>query len=245
MNADCVLIGEAPADRRPPRGDGRAARVRARCTRRARRRAGDDDRPARLHRAWRGTGGAGRGVAAERVKLVRYADRPDLREIRVEQLSKRTFPEFMHHNESGGRYWDRLYDGASRLPAGAPWTATSWSLSSTRCHWPGMDRSTTCPQGGTTRSPAPSRAAARRTRSRRSRSRWRRSSRAGTVDRMLEAMRDAGRAAGLRCPHRAGPADREAGLPADPDRALHGAGGGPTARTSIPGSASTSASAAS
>jgi GNAT superfamily N-acetyltransferase len=44
------------------------------------------------------------------VKLVRYADRPDLLEIRVEQLSKRTFPEFMHHNESGGRYWDRLYE---------------------------------------------------------------------------------------------------------------------------------------
>lgn len=44
------------------------------------------------------------------MKLVRYADRPDLREIRVERLSKRTFPEFMHHNESGGRYWGRLYD---------------------------------------------------------------------------------------------------------------------------------------
>jgi hypothetical protein len=43
------------------------------------------------------------------VTLVRYADRPDLRELRVEQLSKRTFPEFMHHNESGARYWDRLY----------------------------------------------------------------------------------------------------------------------------------------
>ena len=44
------------------------------------------------------------------MKLVRYADRPDLREIRVEQLSKRTFPEFMHHNERAARYWDRLYD---------------------------------------------------------------------------------------------------------------------------------------
>jgi GNAT superfamily N-acetyltransferase len=44
------------------------------------------------------------------VKLVRYADRPDLLEIRFERLSKRTFPVFMHHNESGGRYWGRLYE---------------------------------------------------------------------------------------------------------------------------------------
>ncbi len=44
------------------------------------------------------------------MKLVRYADRPDLREIRVERLSKRTFPEFMHHNKSGALYWDRLYE---------------------------------------------------------------------------------------------------------------------------------------
>ena len=44
------------------------------------------------------------------MNLVRYADRPDLRAIRVETLSKRTFPEFMHHNEPGGRYWGRLYD---------------------------------------------------------------------------------------------------------------------------------------
>jgi hypothetical protein len=44
------------------------------------------------------------------VKLVRYADRPDLRAIRFEQLARRTFPEFMHHNLPGGRYWGRLYD---------------------------------------------------------------------------------------------------------------------------------------
>lgn len=44
------------------------------------------------------------------MKLVRYADRPDLRERRYEELSARTFPEFMHHNEPGGRYWSRLYD---------------------------------------------------------------------------------------------------------------------------------------
>ena len=44
------------------------------------------------------------------MKVVRYADRPDLRERRYEELSARTFPEFMHHNEPGGKYWGRLYD---------------------------------------------------------------------------------------------------------------------------------------
>lgn len=44
------------------------------------------------------------------MKVVRYADRPDLRERRFEELSKRTFPTFMHHNEPGGKYWGRLYD---------------------------------------------------------------------------------------------------------------------------------------
>jgi GNAT superfamily N-acetyltransferase len=42
------------------------------------------------------------------VKLVRYADRPDLRERR--DLSEHTFPEFMHHNEPGGRWWGSLYE---------------------------------------------------------------------------------------------------------------------------------------
>jgi GNAT superfamily N-acetyltransferase len=44
------------------------------------------------------------------MELVRYADRPDLRAARFETLSRRTFPEFMHHNQSGTRYWRRLYD---------------------------------------------------------------------------------------------------------------------------------------
>jgi GNAT superfamily N-acetyltransferase len=44
------------------------------------------------------------------MRLVRYADRPDLREIRLDTLSRRTFPEFMHHNQSGTRFWHRLYD---------------------------------------------------------------------------------------------------------------------------------------
>ena len=30
------------------------------------------------------------------MELVRYAERPDLREIRLETLSRRTFPEYMH-----------------------------------------------------------------------------------------------------------------------------------------------------
>jgi GNAT superfamily N-acetyltransferase len=41
---------------------------------------------------------------------VRYADRPDLRAIRYEQLSKATFPEYLQHNETGNRLWPRLYD---------------------------------------------------------------------------------------------------------------------------------------
>jgi GNAT superfamily N-acetyltransferase len=42
------------------------------------------------------------------VKLVRYADRPELIERR-ERLSG-SFPTYMHHNEPGRRYWLRLYD---------------------------------------------------------------------------------------------------------------------------------------
>jgi GNAT superfamily N-acetyltransferase len=42
------------------------------------------------------------------VNLVRYADRPDLRDQR-ERLSG-AFPIFMHHNEPGGRFWLRLYE---------------------------------------------------------------------------------------------------------------------------------------
>ena len=44
------------------------------------------------------------------MKLVRYADRPDLRAIRFETLARQTFPEYMNHNVPGGRYWGRLYD---------------------------------------------------------------------------------------------------------------------------------------
>jgi GNAT superfamily N-acetyltransferase len=44
------------------------------------------------------------------MKLVRYADRPDLREVRFETLSRVTFPAYIHNNEPGGRYWGRLYE---------------------------------------------------------------------------------------------------------------------------------------
>jgi GNAT superfamily N-acetyltransferase len=44
------------------------------------------------------------------MRLVRYADRPDLRAIRFETLVRHTFPEYMSHNEPGGRYWGRLYE---------------------------------------------------------------------------------------------------------------------------------------
>ncbi|MFL5981214.1 MAG: GNAT family N-acetyltransferase [Gaiellaceae bacterium] len=43
------------------------------------------------------------------MKLVRYADRADLRERRYAELSRPTFPEYMHHNPPGNKYWDRLY----------------------------------------------------------------------------------------------------------------------------------------
>jgi len=40
------------------------------------------------------------------MEVVRYADRPGLREQRGEFDD---FPEFMFHNAMGGKYWDRLY----------------------------------------------------------------------------------------------------------------------------------------
>jgi GNAT superfamily N-acetyltransferase len=42
------------------------------------------------------------------VKLIRYADRPDLIDRR-DRLSG-SFPTYMHHNEPGSRYWTRLYE---------------------------------------------------------------------------------------------------------------------------------------
>lgn len=43
------------------------------------------------------------------MNVVRYADRPDLRARRYEELVKPTFPEYLNHNAPGELYWDRLY----------------------------------------------------------------------------------------------------------------------------------------
>ena len=46
------------------------------------------------------------------MRLVRYADERDL--LARRDLSEQTFPQFMHHNEPGRRWWGSLYD---RFPA--------------------------------------------------------------------------------------------------------------------------------
>ena len=43
------------------------------------------------------------------MKLVRYADRPDLLERRFEELVEPSFPAYMNENVPGNLYWDRLY----------------------------------------------------------------------------------------------------------------------------------------
>ena len=42
------------------------------------------------------------------MRFVRYADERDL--LARRDLSRQTFPEFMQHNEPGGRWWGSLYD---------------------------------------------------------------------------------------------------------------------------------------
>lgn len=51
------------------------------------------------------------------MKVVRYADRPDLRGIRFETLTAKTFPEYMNHNEPG-RNWGRLYEDFPEFQVG-------------------------------------------------------------------------------------------------------------------------------
>ncbi|HEX7625890.1 MAG TPA: hypothetical protein VF379_02465, partial [Gaiellaceae bacterium] len=46
------------------------------------------------------------------MEIVRYADRPELLEIRSDVLN--AFPAFMNHNAMGWRYWGLLYE---RFPA--------------------------------------------------------------------------------------------------------------------------------
>jgi hypothetical protein len=43
------------------------------------------------------------------LQLVRYADRMDLVPRRYDEISIRTFPEYMHNNEPGNKWWSRLY----------------------------------------------------------------------------------------------------------------------------------------
>src|SRR5262249_8797902 len=50
----------------------------------------------------------GRAARALVIELVRYADRPDLRERRRREMN--LFPEFMNHNAMGWKYWGRLYE---------------------------------------------------------------------------------------------------------------------------------------
>ena len=109
VNADCILIGEEP----------RIASHREEMRRRLADALGVE--PDRVNvRATTtdrlGFTGRGEGLAAEAVallervvNLVRYADRPDLLDIRFERLSQVTFPEYMHNNTPGNLYWGRLY----------------------------------------------------------------------------------------------------------------------------------------
>ena len=97
----------AASNRRPSCGDGGGAE---RSRRRSGQRARDDDRRPRVHgsrRRARGTGGRARRTV---VRLVRYADAPDLQAIRYEVLSQVTFPEYLQNNVPGNKYWGRLYD---------------------------------------------------------------------------------------------------------------------------------------
>jgi hypothetical protein len=43
------------------------------------------------------------------MKLVRYAEREDLRARRHSELARATFPPYMHESDVGNRYWGRLY----------------------------------------------------------------------------------------------------------------------------------------
>ena len=45
------------------------------------------------------------------MRLVRYADRPDLMERRFQELVEPAFPAYMNENEPGILYWGRLYTG--------------------------------------------------------------------------------------------------------------------------------------
>ena len=170
VNADCILIGEEPRLAPYRREMALPSRRRARSRRAARRRPRDDHGRPRLHGARRGPRGAVRRSARARMNVVRYADRPDLLEIRFETLTRPTFPEYMNNNVPGNLYWGRLYedfpDFQLALLDGDDLVA---ELHSVPTAWDGSDDDLRA--GGTRRSCARSRAGARRTCSVRSRSR--------------------------------------------------------------------------
>jgi hypothetical protein len=113
------------------------------------------------------------------MELVRYADRPDLRAIRYQTLSRVTFPEYMQNNEPGNRYWGRLYEDHPQfqlaLLDGDELVA---ELHSVPTPWDGSDEDR--PSGWTRRSSARSRAGGSRRSCARSRSRFVPTSRVAT-----------------------------------------------------------------
>ena len=106
VNADCVLIGEEPRIA-ALRDEMRPAARRCARGRADRRRAGDHDRRARLHRPRRGL--AAQAVALLAVKIVRLrrSPRPAGAPLRGADASR---PSGVHERERPGNlYWGRLY----------------------------------------------------------------------------------------------------------------------------------------
>ena len=109
VNADCVLIGERP----------KIARVRVAMGARLAGAMGVEiDRVTVRATTTDGLGftGRGEGLAAQAVALLeRHEGRPLRRSARsagdpLRDLSLRTFPEYMHHNAPGAKYWGGLYE---------------------------------------------------------------------------------------------------------------------------------------
>jgi GNAT superfamily N-acetyltransferase len=78
------------------------------------------------------------------VKLVRYADRPELIDRR-DRLSA-AFPTYMHHNEPGGRYWARLYEEHPAFQV-ALFDGDELAAERTRCRRRGAAPRLTSPSG--------------------------------------------------------------------------------------------------